>query len=195
MLKKTKQILLIALLIVLVSNCAKTQSILKSDPESFYIDNNPYFTASIKPFEAGKGQDKSLPGRAAEFFSWPSSTRILNNVMGYKGFTLCIKNKTDKTLKLDWNKTYYLVNDQPYGRFYYKGVFLMGRKDFRPPSLILPNGNFLKDIYPNDLLKFHGSWWFEELPEGENGVYLTVMIGEMEINEKMVVNIKRELIE
>jgi len=172
MFTKAKQILFMTVFILLVTGCID-RYVWKADPASFRVDNNKYYSSQITPFSS-----LTSPGFGID--------------TGYNGFILNIHNHTDKILKLDWDKTYYILNGQTYGGFMFEGIVYRERNNPKPPDIIFPNGKLLKNIWPNNLVSFSGKYWHnEEFPEGENGVYLTLIADGKEINEKLTVNILR----
>jgi hypothetical protein len=110
---------------------------------------------------------------------------------------LTVKNKTNKNLELNWNKTLYIVNGQTSGGFMFEGVVYKDRNNSKSPDVIFPNGTLSKAIWPNNLVYFssgqYGGWRHESLPPGENGVYLTVIVDGKEISEKITMNLSRTL--
>jgi hypothetical protein len=118
---------------------------------------------------------------------------------GCQAFLLTIENKTDKDLELDWNKTLYISNGRTSGGFMFEGVVYKDRNNPKPPDIIFAKSRFLKTIWPNNLVHFssgkYGGWRNEDMPTGENGVYLTVKIGDQEIKEKITINITREQVQ
>lgn len=168
MVTQAKQILLFAVLVTLISGCVTTRYVWKSDPVNRSIENE-YFTAEISP---------------ASCDSW-----------GCEAFRLTVKNKTNKNLELNWNKTLYIVHGQTSGGFMFEGVIYKDRNNSKSPDIIFPGGKLSKGIWPNNLVEFssgrYGGWRHESMPSGENGVYLTVAVDGKEISEKLTIVLSR----
>ena len=168
-----KQVLLFTVLIALVSGCAsmlptpKATYSWQSDPEYSSIDNE-FFTAEI-----------------SRTFCGPN---------GCKAFRLTIKNKTNKNLELDWNKTLYISNGQTSGGFMFEGVVYKDRNNSKPPDIIFAGDEFSKDILPNNLVyfsnnKYNMGWKHRPMPAGENGVFLTIVVDGKEISGKSTMSL------
>ena len=133
----------------------------RSTPRTQTVENN-YFAASISPLCSDS----------------------------CKSFSLTIRNKTDKDIEVDWNKTLYISNGQTTGGFMFEGVVYKDRNNPKSPDMIFANGTFSKTIWPNNLVSFSGSsWYHEEMSIGDDGVYLVVKVADKEIKEKLIVNI------
>jgi hypothetical protein len=107
------------------------------------------------------------------------------NPLGCKAFQLILRNKTDNTMKIDWNKTFYVSNGKKSGGFVYKGVIYKERNKPRQPETIFSNEQFSKILWPDKLVFFLYEWGHETMPEGEQGVYLSVIVDGKEINENL----------
>lgn len=158
--KKITFILVITLL--LFAGCSRVPWVIKSDPPVHKIDNSLY-TIELTP-------------SAASNYS-------------YRAFDLAIYNKTDKDIELIWDRTYYLQNGQTNGGFLFEGVIIRDRNLSKPPDIIFPQKTFRKTIYPNVLASFDKYWYYDTLPNGENGIYLSLKSQNVEIREKLTVNI------
>ncbi|MBL7204633.1 MAG: hypothetical protein ISS63_09905 [Desulfobacteraceae bacterium] len=119
----------------------------------------------------------------------------------FVSFRLSVMNKTDKSLKVDWNKTRYIYKGRPYGGFVFYGIDPATIKDSIPPDLIAPGKLFSKEIFPTNLVAFtpireevlnkKGRGIYPgPIPAGENGISLVILQGEQEIVEKIVLNIR-----
>lgn len=126
-------------------------------------------------------------------------TPLCPNGKGCKFFELEIKNKTDKDIELDWNKTLYISNGTTSGGFMFEGIVYKDRNNPKPPDIVFANRTFRKIISPNNLVNFssgrYGGWTNENMPTGENGVYLTIRVGDKEINEKIIINVIRNQVQ
>lgn len=112
---------------------------------------------------------------------------------GCNAFTLTIENKSNKDMEVDWNKTLYIAQGSTSGGFMFEGIVYAQRNAPKPPDIVFKKATFRKTIYPTNLVAFssgrYGGWRHEEMPQGLNGVYLTVRIGSEEINEKLTTNL------
>ena len=112
-------------------------------------------------------------------------------------FRLEVKNKTRQPLEIDWNRTRYLYNQGPSGRFAFEGI--TEKNINSPPSdVVPPEGTLQKIISPVNLIAWRRGPGYANLPafsagpvpEGQNGILLVVRQGGNEISEKMTVTIK-----
>ena len=112
---------------------------------------------------------------------------------GCTSFILSIRNLSDKDIELDWNKTLFIANGTTSGGFMFEGVLYRDRNNQKAPDMIFAKGTFTKAIYPNNLVEYrsgqYGGWDHTSMGTGENGVYLTVKVGNEEIKEKITTNI------
>ncbi len=108
-------------------------------------------------------------------------------------FTLIIENKTNKDMEVDWNKTLYIAQGRTSGGFMFDGIVYAQRNAPKPPDIVFKGGTFRKNIYPTNLVEFssgkYGGWRHQNMPQGLNGVYLTLRIGNEEINEKLTTSL------
>ena len=115
---------------------------------------------------------------------------------GCKAFILSINNHTNKDIEVVWDKTMYIVSGRTSGGFMFEGVVFRERHRSKPPDIVFANSRFSKAIWPSNLVHFtsgkHAGWRHRSMPSGENGVYLTVKIGEDEIKEKVLLNLSKE---
>jgi len=146
----------------LVAGCSRAPWVIKSDPPVQKIDNSLY---SIQ----------LIPSLADNY--------------SYHAFDLIIENKTDKDIELVWDRTYYLYNGQTSGGFMFEGVVYRDRNDPKPPDILFPKKTFQKTIYPNIYATFYKGWSYSVLPNGENGIYLSLKSQNGEMREKLTLNI------
>lgn len=106
---------------------------------------------------------------------------------GCEAFRLTVKNKTNKNLELNWNKTLYVVQGQTAGGFMSEGVVFKDRNNPRSPDVIFPGSELSKTIWPNNLVSYKRGWENEDMPTEGNGVYLTVVVDGKEISEKLAI--------
>jgi len=112
-----------------------------------------------------------------------------NNGYGYTAFDLSIENKTDSDIELVWDKTYYLSGGKTSGGFMFEGVVYKDRNNSKPSDIVFPKESLQKTIWPNILVAFYRQWYNQQMPDGENGAYVTLKINDKEIREKMTVNL------
>jgi len=135
----------------------------KFDPHTKSVDNES-FSASISP--------------AAYDDIWN----------GYTAFNLTIRNKSSNDIEIDWNRTLFIMGGQTYGGFMFAGVLYKDRNNPKQPDVIFSGSEFRKTIYPNDLVDFlYRQWRHYAMPEGDNGVYLSLKIKENVVREKITV--------
>lgn len=164
---------------VIMVGCIKTINLnCKCEPSIQKVQND-YFEATITPI----------------FGNNIGSIGFATGIV-YKGgcnaFNLEIQNKTDKNIEINWNKTMYISNGQTSGNFMYEGVIYSERNNPRPPDFVFAKSKFSKTIYPNNLVIYWDvnlGWRHEFMGDGENGVYLTILVEGKEIGEKITINI------
>jgi len=115
---------------------------------------------------------------------------------------LAVKNKTDKDLEIDWNKTRYVHNGKPRGGFVFQGANPEDIKNQTIPPDIVPAWQTLsKEIAPFKLIagapfKYRSVGVNESgfspgvIPEGENGIFLIVRSNGQEVREKITLIIE-----
>lgn len=101
------------------------------------------------------------------------------------GFSLEMQNKTDKPVEIDWNRSFYTQNGQTNGGLMTEGVVVSQRNMLRAPDVILPNGKYLKTVWPNNFTQLNiglasAEWINQMLPEGTQGVFITLKQGDRE---------------
>jgi len=67
---------------------------------------------------------------------------------------LTIRNKTNKNIELNWNKTLYITGGQTSGGFMFEGVVYAERNNPKPADLIFGNSTFTKEISPSNLVDY-----------------------------------------
>jgi len=113
-------------------------------------------------------------------------------------FQLSLKNKSDKAVEIDWNRTLYISQGQTSGGFMFEGITYLTRNNPKPPDVVFAHSSILKRIFPNNLIDFDRRWVHYPMSPGENGVYLSVIVDGKEITEKLTVSISygtREMVE
>jgi hypothetical protein len=105
--------------------------------------------------------------------------------IGCYGFAIALTNKTDKPIEIDWNRSYYTQGGQTNGGLMNEGVIIAQRNMLRPPDVIFPNGVYLKTVWPSNYMFLSAGlttidWISQMLPEGQQGIYLTLKQGDHE---------------
>lgn len=112
---------------------------------------------------------------------------------GCEYFLLDLKNTTEFDVEVDWNNTLYIRNGQTSGGFMYEGIVYSQRNGTRAADVIFPGNNLRKVIYPNNLVEYvsgqYGGWSHESMPEGQNGIYLTLNIDGEVYRERFITEI------
>jgi len=119
----------------------------------------------------------------------------------FVSFRLNIRNKTDRDLTIDWNKTRYLHNGRPNGVFVFRGIDPASIKNAIPSETIAPKTTFSREIFPAHLVAFtpmreevlnkKGEGLFPgPLPAGENGISLVVQQDGKEMVQELSVEIR-----
>lgn len=105
------------------------------------------------------------------------------------GFSLDLMNKKEYDIELDWNKSFYLKNNQTDGGLYYDGIVISQRNLPRNPDIIFAGATFKKDVIPN--INFILSiaplpnWGIAPMSGASNGVLLTLKGGGLEQRIKL----------
>jgi len=120
----------------------------------------------------------------------------------YVLFRLEVANKTNKDLRIDWNKTKYLLNGRSHGVFVFEGIDPQNISKLTIPDDIIPAGEkFSKEIAPYTMLaraplrikeRSEGEEAIKPgpLPAGENGILLVIRQDGQEISDKVTVKIE-----
>jgi hypothetical protein len=110
--------------------------------------------------------------------------------------TLFIQNKTNQNIEVNWDKTFFISNNQTHGGFMFSGIPYIARNAKKPNDVVFLNSVFQKVIYPNNLVDYSSGWVHRELPMGDIGVYLTLIIDRKEVDYKLTnqLKIKKEIL-
>jgi hypothetical protein len=150
----------------------------------------------VTPGPGGGGSQVDPPRQAVENEYVSASISPANfdyKRNAYKAFDLTIKNKTAVDIKLDWNKTIYIENNQLKGGFMFAGMAYEDRNKPKTPEVIFAGSELRKRIWPSVLVTYYIMWSHELIPPGHNGVYLTIKTQDKEINEKILLDMKSVL--
>lgn len=117
----------------------------------------------------------------------------------YVSFKLTILNTSSTNIEIDWNKTMYIANGSQKGVFIFKGIEPESIRDNTVPPDTLKSGETLsREISPFRLLagaplkskhKTDSKISPGMLPEGENGIWLSVKSNNKEIRKRISVSI------
>jgi hypothetical protein len=110
---------------------------------------------------------------------------------GCPGFTFYLRSKTDKQLKIDWNKTQFLKNGKRAGGFMFEGVVFKDVYGQKPPDIFTATVDLSIVIYPNDLVFYDEFWKHRPMQPGENGVDLFVRAGGKDYHEQLSIKLQR----
>lgn len=119
----------------------------------------------------------------------------------FVSFRLDIRNKSERALTIDWNKTRYVHDGRANGVFVFRGIDPSTIKNAIPPDTIRPGETFSKEIFPVNLVAFapmreevldkKGKGLFPgPVPAGENGIRLVVVHNGEEIVQNLTVEIR-----
>ena len=170
-----KRIALIIILIMFGLSGCSTTKVWTSMPQIQAIEN-PYYKARFEPLK--------------------------KNDAFFVSFRLVVDNRTSTDLKIDWNKTRYLLNGRAHGGFVFKGIDREKIKKLEIPDDIVFSGEtFSKEISPYTMLarapirtkqRSEGEKAIQSgiLPEGENGILLVIRKNGDEIRERITVDIE-----
>lgn len=168
-----KEILVVLTVAVLVLSACAAKSIYTSNPMKQNQENDAY-GLTFEPIKQGH-----------DFFA---------------AFKITVKNKTDKELKIDWNKSLYLYAGKPDGVFVFRGIDPSKLKNRTvPPDIVPPHGTFTKEIVPASTVAWtplRDTSPSDEsrinagiLPNGQNGILLSVSLQGREISQQATVDI------
>ena len=175
--------ILVAALSVAISSCVRhPRSNTASAVNHKQIKKPSFIFKDIKEHQPNQYFKASL---------YPSCT---NNCTG---FTVTVKNNSDKDIEIDWNKTLYIANGATSGGFMFDGIVYSKRHEPKPPDIVFANGYFSKNILPVNLVDYDSGryglgWQHKELSYGETGIYLTVNVDGKTFNEKITGKIVAE---
>ena len=114
--------------------------------------------------------------------------------------TLIVQNKNNQNIEINWDKTFFVSNNQTNGGFMFAGIPYIARNASKPNDIVFSNNNFQKVIYPNNLVEYSsvssGGWVHRDVPLGEIGIYLTLIIDKKEVSYKLTnqLKVKKEIL-
>ncbi|MGD8291417.1 MAG: hypothetical protein PVF37_06915 [Desulfobacterales bacterium] len=161
---------------LILAGCAK---------EQIYSSSPPLQTVSTSDFEV------KLEPLKAEGFNY------------YNRFRYEFTNKTSGDLIIDWSQTYYLRNGKKYGHFGWEGLTFEHLREVKeePKITIAPGKKDATEIFPVKLIGWkeegvrmkattpEAGFTLTPLPEGENGMSITVLKDGKPLQKKVLLNI------
>jgi uncharacterized protein YceK len=125
---------------------------------------------------------------AENAYFWARIDSDCRNDLGCMSLRLQITNKSDRKLEVNWLNTYYIHNGRREGTF-----MPIGKTDIGAPDIIGPKGSFMKFIFPDRLATVDktGKWNRAAMKPGKNGVALSIKVDGREINEILVLELKK----
>lgn len=166
-------LLIIQILLVLTYGCATQNFAWKANNPVASVENE-YFQASIKLTDhTGYGG-------------------------GYDGFILIVENKINEDIEIAWDKSYCIIGGQSYGK-----MMLWDGNSQLQSDMVFANQIFKRYVYPEayghllppkedwGIIFDPGGWWHAPMPEGDDGIYLTIFVGDYPIREKLTIPIKK----
>ena len=150
-----------------------------------------------------KGYSSTPPVQrvSSDFYEAELEPQLKEGQNFFATFRFSCTNKTSKELNIDWEKTYYTLNGRRYGRLLWQGITWDGLKEVQAQPLIpISAGDTLKTvIFPARLLGRSSAgggstggvqYTLGALPEGANGIFLTVKQDGKELHQEIVVTIE-----
>ena len=119
----------------------------------------------------------------------------------FVSFHLEVTNETEKDMRIDWNKTKYILNGRSQDGFVFEGIDPQNiSKQTIPDDIVQAGKTFSKEIAPYRLLaraplrhreRSEGEASIKPgpLPAGENGILLVIYQDDLEITEKVTIKI------
>ena len=108
---------------------------------------------------------------------------------GYQQISLILNNKSDHTMKINWDNAAWISPTGESSRIIHSGVRLMDRNAPQSPSVIVRNGKLTDSILPSDHIYFesgqYGGWRYLALLHN-TGVMATDMQSELQKSQKYV---------
>lgn len=95
-----------------------------------------------------------------------------------QSFELSLDNKTNGTIEIDWNRSYYINNGKADGGLYFDGIVITQRNNLRSPDIILPMSNFKRRLAPSNNFNLNvfplAHWALKSFEGKSHGVYITI---------------------
>jgi len=104
-------------------------------------------------------------------------------------FRLIVKNNTPQDIEIDWNRTYYLVGEDPHGGFMFDGIEYKDREERKPPDLVYANDLFIKTLWPNELVGRNKDWYHNRMEDGTHGIEITLIVRGISVQETLMLSI------
>ncbi|MBQ9035564.1 MAG: hypothetical protein IJ099_06385 [Alphaproteobacteria bacterium] len=119
-------------------------------------------------------------------------TPLVNNswTTALNAYQLNITNYTDDDIEIDWTRTSFITNGQTDGGFMKANELYLNRDLPKNPTIVMPRATQKMNIYPSTLISAVNQHF--AIPEGKNGVYLILRIGDTEYKEQLYITKIRE---
>lgn len=138
---------------------------------------------------AGKPEGKTVRNAVYEASITPI---VQGRTTSCPGFVLSIRNDSDQSLSIMWDQTGYLLRGELKGGFMLSDTEFDARNNPKPPTVIPPRGKFYEMIFPGALAYDTGrdrGWFRMAMPQGDNGIKLTLKSGESVMTETIRVTL------
>jgi hypothetical protein len=147
---------------------------------------------------AGPSQWQVAPPTQRASNQWVdiSATPVLEErytiTVGYTGMVLEVRNKTNQSVMINWDETFYLMAGVSNGGFTLKGEQGAQHRGF---DIIFSGETFVKTIYPITLVTssdisrlsdIQFDWMHKPMPTGENGIDIKLRVGFEAFSEKLI---------
>ncbi len=156
-----------------------------------------------------------VPAKTTTWISNPSTKEVRNKEFSasitplkrdkdhFVSFRLFVRNKTDRELKIDWNKTRYLCDGKNFGPVVFPDIDPATIKKSIPPAVIPPRGTLIKEVFPLKLVAFapmreqfldgEGRGLYPgPLPRGKSTIDLVIYQGDRQLRQRISVDIEQE---
>jgi hypothetical protein len=124
----------------------------------------------------------------------------------YNGMNISIINKTEKPIEIVWDKTFYLDHGKTKGGLLLEGEDYKDMHNSKPNDIVMAKSTYNKVVSPLNLVKgcrvsalgsFLGGYNYgpklqclhEGFRDGENGIYLTLLVNGEEKDEILTFNV------
>ncbi len=109
----------------------------------------------------------------------------------YAGFYLSVTNNSAKEVKINWNKTYYMEDNETLGTFMFDDTRFQDRLKAKAPDAIASHTTLTKYIYPNHYaVHYDHGWTNNGFDTGQRGILLTLVTNGKDINQTVILDIK-----
>ncbi len=118
-----------------------------------------------------------------------SITPILSRDYHY-AFRLIIKNKTTQEMEIDWNKTFYIQEEDAVSNFMFDGIPYANREAPIPREKVPANDMLIRTVWPNALVDRKKDWFHLPMEAGKHGMEVTLVVNRKQVfKEKLLLTI------